>query len=159
MEKILKKKVKDFMVKKVVSVEENEPIKKVFKLMDKAGILGVPVVDDKKHVVGIITETDLIEHFTTLPTPSFVNLLGGIIYLDNVKEYNAHLKDHCAEIVKDLMSKSVITIKESTTLQEVVDLMSDQRKIRFPVVNRKGELVGIITRSDIIHQLAKVKRI
>ena len=58
MEKILKKKAKDFMTKKVVSVHENDYIKNVFKLMDKAGILGVPVVDDKKQVVGIVTETD-----------------------------------------------------------------------------------------------------
>jgi CBS domain-containing protein len=159
MEKILKKKAKDFMTKKVISVHEDDPIKKVFKLMDKSGILGVPVVNSKKHVVGIVTESDLIEHFTTLKTPRGVNLLGGIIYLSDIKEFNKDLKEHCAEYVKDLMSKEVLAVKESATLQEVIDVMSKKQMNRIPVVNGKKELTGIITRSDIVHQLAKIKTV
>ena len=88
MEKTLKKTAKDVMTKKVIAVEENETIKHLFQLMDKHGILGVPVTDGKKRVVGVVTESDLIEHFTTLKTPRSVNLLGGIIYLDDVKDFN-----------------------------------------------------------------------
>lgn len=159
METILKKQAKEFMTKNVIAVKENESIKHLFKLLDKSGILGVPVVDDERHVVGIVTETDLIKHFTTLSSPQSINLLGGIVYLDNVADFNKQLKDHCAENVKDIMFEDAITIKENVTLLEVINIMSDKQITRLPVVNAKKQLVGIITRTDIIHQLAKVKKI
>ena len=159
MDKILKKTAMEFMTKEVIAVREDEGIKQIFKLLDESGTLGVPVVDDQNHVIGIITETDLIKHFTTLKTPRSINLLGGIVYLDDITEFNEHLKDQCADTVKDLMFESVITIQETTTLQEMLNIMSDKQITRLPVVDKKNELVGIITRTDIVHQLAKVKKI
>ncbi len=159
MEKTLKKPAKDFMTKKVIAVRDNETIKELFKLLDRSGILGVPVVDEKRHVVGIVTESDLIRHFTTLETPHSVNLLGGVVYLEDVTEFNKHLKEHCAEFVKDLMTAPVITVDEKTTLLDVINLMSEKDLSRLPVVNKKRELTGIITRQDVVHQLAKVKKV
>jgi len=159
MEKTLKKPAKDFMVKKIIAVQENENIKALFKLLDRSGILGVPVVNDKRHVVGIVTETDLIRHFTTLETPHSVNLLGSIVYLNDISEFNKHLKEHCAETVKDLMTAPVVTASETTALIDVINLMSENNISRLPVVNKKGELTGIITRRDVVHQLAKVKNV
>lgn len=160
MEKTLRKTAKDIMSKKVISVTEDENIKELFKILDQNGILGVPVVNDKRHVVGIITETDLIRHFTTLETPRSVNLLGGIIYLDNIADFNESLKDHAAELVKDLMTgEDVITVKENTSLLTIINTMSENKITRVPVVNGKKELVGIITRTDILHQLAKIEQV
>ena len=159
MEKTLKKTAKDIMTKRVIAVKDNETIKHLFKLMDESGILGVPVVDDKRHVVGVVTESDLIKHFTTLKTPRSVNLLGGIVYLDNIQDFNEQLKDHCAEYVKDIMMTPAITVKESTKLLAVINLMSEKQITRVPVVNGKKQLVGIITRTDVVHQLAKIKNV
>ena len=159
MEKTMKKPAKEFMSKDVIAVQDNESIKHLFKLLDQSGILGVPVVDEKNRVVGIVTETDLIQHFTTLETPRSINLLGGIIYLNSVEEFNEQLKDHCAEVVKDMMTTPVVTVEEKTTLLEVINTMSEKDISRLPVVNKKGELTGIITRSDVVHQLAKIKKV
>jgi len=159
METILKKQAKEFMTKNVIAVKENESIKHLFKLLDKSGILGVPVVDDERHVVGIVTESDLIKHFTTLSSPNSINLLGGIVYLENVADFNKKLKEHCAENVKDIMFEEVETVKENMTLLEVINIMSEKKINRLPVINAKNQLVGIITRTDIVHQLAKVKKI
>jgi len=159
MEKFLKKKAKEFMTKDVIAVKDNETIKHLFKIMDEGAILGVPIVDDEKHVLGIVTETDLIEHFTTIQSPRSVNLLGSIVYLDNITAFNDKLKDHCAETVKDLTLKPVVTITEGTSLLEILDLMSEKKISRLPVIDDKKQLIGIITRSDIVHQLAKVKQV
>ncbi len=159
MEKTFKKIAKDIMTKEVITVKEDENIKQLFKLMDEGGILGVPVVDEKRRVIGIITESDLIKHFTTLKAPRSINLLGGIIYLDDISEFNEQLKEHCAEIVKDLMFEPAITVKEDATLLDVINIMSENQITRLPVVDKKDQLVGIITRTDIVHQLAKVKKV
>lgn len=157
MEKILKKQAKTFMTKKVIAVEENESIKDLFKLMDKHGIVGVPVVNKKLNVVGIVTEGDLLEHFTTLKAPQSVNLLGGIVYLDNAEEFNKKFKVHCAETVKELLVSPVIVLKETSTLQEAINTMAEHKVNRLPVIDGKKKLVGIVTRSDVVHQLSKLK--
>lgn len=159
MDKIMKKQVGEFMSKKVISVGPEESIKKVFKLMDEHGILGLPVVDEDKAVVGIVTESDLIEHFTTLRTPRGVSILGSLVYLDNLEDWSENLKDHCAELVKDIMTTDVIKIMESGTLSEVIDLMAENNISRIPVVGERGDLTGIITRTDVVHQIAKLKTI
>lgn len=148
--------IKDFMQKDVVSVKKDENLKKVFKLMDKHGILGLPVVSDDDGVIGIVTESDLLSHFTTLETPLSVNLLGSVVYLENMSEFNESLKDHCAESVEDVMTNEVFTVIETQTLKDAIELMSKKGVSRLPVVDVEGKLSGIVTRKDIVHQLAKL---
>lgn len=157
MNNLFQKPVSDFMTKNVVAVKAEESIKKVFKLMDEHGIVGLPVVSDEGAVIGMVTESDLISHFTTLKTPMAINLLGSLVYLNNLSDFNESLKDHCAELVKDMMTTEVVTIMHSATLSEAIDMMADKKVNRLPVVGEKGDLVGIVTRKDIVHELAKIK--
>lgn len=147
------------MTRHVVAVKADESIKKVFKLMDEHGILGLPVVSDDNAVIGIVTESDLISHFTTLRTPRGISILGSIVYLDDIEDFNKSLKDHCAELVKDVMTTDVVTIMHDATLHEAINLMAEEKMGRLPVVGQKGELVGILTRTDVVHELAKLKNI
>jgi CBS domain-containing protein len=158
MEKLMKKPVKNFMTKNVIAVKENDTIKRLFKLMDEHAILGVPVVNDDNQVIGIVTESDLIDHFTTLKTPRGINLLGSIVFLDDINEFNKKLKDHCAEIVKDIMTKKVIAIDQNANLLDAINLMSKHDITRLPVTDKNNKLLGIIARTDIIHEIAKLKR-
>jgi CBS domain-containing protein len=158
MDKILKRPVKEFMTKQVISVNEHESIKDLFKLMDKHDILGVPVVDKDGALAGIVTESDLIEHFTTLKNPRSLPILGTLIYLDDISDFNKNLKEHCAEIVQDIMTEKVISLNEDATLQDAIDLMAQKHVNRLPVTAKSGKLAGIVTRSDIIHELAKLTR-
>ena len=155
----MKKPVSEFMTKKVIAVKADEFIKRVFKLMDKHGILGLPVLADDGAVIGIVTESDLISHFTTLKSPRGINILGSIVYLDNIEDFNKSLKDHCAEVVKDVMTTDVATVMHNATLSDAINLMTERNVSRLPVIGEKGELVGIITRKDIVHEIAKLKTI
>lgn len=159
MEKLLKEQVSQFMTKKVIAVKPEESIKKVFKLMDEHAILGLPVVDDDNAVIGIVTESDLISHFTTLKTPQGISILGSIVYLGNLGDFNKNLKDHCAELVKDVMTTDVVTIMYDATLHEAINLMAEKKMGRLPVIGKKRELVGILTRTDVVHEIAKLKNI
>jgi len=159
MDKVLKKPIKDFMTKKVIAAKKEDSIKSVFKLMDKNEILGIPVIDNENKPIGMVTESDLINHFTTIKTPKGVNLLGSIVILDDISKFNENLKDHCAESVGDIMTDVAVTINEDTELIDVIDLMAEYKLNRLPVVDKKNKLTGIITRTDIVHQLAKSKHI
>jgi len=153
------KHVSELMTKDVIFVTKDESLKNVFKLMDKHGILGVPVINDEEAVVGIVSESDLIRHFTKLDKPLGVNILGSLVYLSDIKDFNDSLKDHCAEKVGDMMTKNPITIMQNYTLSQCINTMYKEKISRLPVVNEVGKLVGIVTRTDIIHQIAKLKTI
>lgn len=159
MDDVLKKPVGEWMTKKVITVNENESLKDLFKLLDKNGIVGVPVINNDHILTGIITETDLLKHYTTLETPQSVNLLGGIVYLDDISQFNEKLKEHCSEIVKDLMTTEVVTVHQKDTLATVIDKISSEGFSRLPVVDQKNQLIGIVTKSDVVHQLAQSKTI
>ena len=147
----------EIMTKPVISVKVGESLKNLFKLMDDHGILGVPVVDEQEKVVGIVTESDLIRNVTTLKSPFAITLLGSIVYLDDLNEFNQTLKDHCAKNVSDIMTKEVISVDQAKPLSQAIDLMAEHKISRLPVTDGDGRLTGILTRSDVVHQLAKLK--
>lgn len=159
MKDVLSKPVGQCMTKEVISVKRDETLKKVFEIMDKHGILGLPVVDEDGKVTGIVTESDLIAHVTTLEAPSAIPLLGSLIYLQNPASFNDALKKHCAETVEEMMVTNVVTIEESAPLKEAIDQMAEHKVNRLPVVDKNGKLCGILTRSDIVHQLAHLPNI
>ena len=159
MDQLLKKQIKAFMTKDVVAVRGEDSIKNVFELMKKHDIVGLPVVSENMGVVGIVTESDLIKHFTTLSTPIGINVLGSVIYLDDLEDWSKNLKQHTAVSVQDLMNTEVVTIREDQTLDEAINLMAKQGINRLPVVSETGKLSGIITRKDIINQLAQLNNL
>ena len=155
----LKKQVREFMTKDVISVNQNDDLKKVLALMDKHGILGLPVTDKQGKLIGMITETDLIKPLQELKSPFALTLLGSVVYLESLQKFDKQLKEHCAQTVKDLMTEEVVSVSEDVPLQEVLILMSQHGVNRLPVVDDTNHLVGIVTRSDIVHELAKQKKI
>jgi len=157
MKDLLQKPVGQCMTKKVIAVKKGETLKKVFEIMDKYGILGLPVVNKDDKVVGLVTESDLIAHLTTLKTPSALPLLGSLVYLKSPEGFNDALKKHCAETVEEMMVTEVFTLEKSASLKQAIDLMAEKKVNRLPIVNQKGALEGILTRSDVVHQLAKMK--
>jgi len=86
-------------------------------------------------------------------TPRAIGLLGGMIYLDDPFQFNENLKKICAQLAKDLMTQDVFAAEENDTLDEIITLMQEHNLSRVPVVNKKGLLKGIITRTDIVKAL------
>lgn len=87
---------------------------------------GLPVVDVGK-VIGVVTEFDL---------------------LNAVKEG----KDLQQIFADDIMTKDPICVEENTHVDEIIRIMTEQKIIRVPVV-RKGNLIGVISRCDILNSL------
>ena len=90
---------------------------------------GLPVVDDKGKVVGVVSEFDLLK------------AMRGGKALEQVK-------------AEDIMSKNPICVSENTPVEEVIDLMMKHNIIRVPVV-RNDNLVGVISRCDILSSIVE----
>ncbi len=99
-----------------------------------------------------LTEADLIVRVSGPHVPPHIELLGGVIYLENPREMQEELRKVMAVTAEQVMSTEVVTVEADTTVQQVADLMVKRKLNRVPVVSA-GQLVGIITRHDLIETL------
>ncbi|MEQ8200467.1 MAG: CBS domain-containing protein [Syntrophomonadaceae bacterium] len=146
--------VKNVMTKDVLTVRPDEKVEKVARLLLDNQISGVPVVDEDHHVVGIITEKDLMIKASELKIPFYLTLFDSIIFLENPIRFNNDLKKYTATYVREAMTSKVVTVPEDCPVSEVVALMQKKKINRIPIV-RHGKLIGIVTRNDILKAIVE----
>ncbi|MCS7286330.1 MAG: CBS and ACT domain-containing protein [Anaerolineae bacterium] len=124
--------VKERMNKPVITIGPETSIQDALRIMRENRIRRLPVVEGKK-LVGIVTERDLLY---ASPSPATTLSIQEMHYM------LSKLK------VREIMRSPVITIDENAPIEEAARLMADNKIGGLPVT-RGGELVGIITESDI----------
>ncbi len=145
-------KVSDVMVREVITLKPEQTLEEAAKVLNQENIGGAPVVKDGK-VVGILSERDLLRTKTTPRPPRYLELLGGIIYLENVREFERQLAKAIATRVEELMTAKVVTISPDSTLTQAAQMIMDHQVNRLPVVDGEGNLLGIVTRNDVLRGL------
>jgi CBS domain-containing protein len=144
---------KDIMTKKVITIKRDASVKELSELLVKNKISGVPVVDDSSSLVGIATEGDLIVQDADLHFPRYFKLLDSIIYLESLNKFKRNLNKYLGTKVEDVMTSRVKTVNIDTPVSEVANIMIRNNINRVPVLNKRDNLVGIITRADIIKSM------
>ncbi len=147
-------KVKDVMTSPVLSVEPDTSIWEAVRIMLQRRISGLPVIDKQGRLVGIVSEGDFLrraETGTQRRRPNWLEFLMGPGRLAD--EYT---RSHGRKI-QDIMTPDPLTVTEDTPLDEVVRTMEKRRIKRLPVV-RGNEVVGIVSRANLIHALASIVR-
>lgn len=147
-------KAKDIMTTEVITVSPEQKVEEVARILADNNISGVPVVDGEGRLVGVVTENDLMVRARNLRIPFYVTLFDSIIFLENPRRFNEHLKKFTASRVEEIMTRQVLTVDEETPISEIAAVMTDKSINRVPVL-RDGKLVGIVTRNDIVGALVK----
>ena len=147
--------VKDIMSKDVMTASPEMSLLDVAKVIAEHGFNGLPVVDKEKHVLGIITEYDLIEKASQVTIGTLRKVLDDVY---KSKDTNLRFKEKSDEIyplrVADIMTKDPITISPDATFEEVVQLFRTNQKINpLPVIDKDRKLIGIVSRTDILKPL------
>lgn len=145
---------RDVMTTEVITVHQEEKLKEVARILMDNKISGLPVVDDAHHVVGIISEKDMVVTAGQLQIPFYITLFDGIIFLENPKKFQEKLKRFTASKVKEVMSTEVIFVEEDTPLDDVISILQKHKINRLPVL-RNDKLVGIISRNDILKAMVQ----
>ena len=147
-------KAKDIMTPKVLSVGPDASILEAIQLILEKRISGLPVVDQNGQLAGIVTEGDFLrraETETQRKRPRWIEFFIGPGRLAG--EY---VRTHGRKVA-EVMTPDPVTISEDTPLDEIVELMEEQRIKRLPVA-RDGEVVDIVSRADLLHALASLSR-
>ncbi len=148
-------KVSDIMTKDVITVKRETSVNEVAKVMGARDISGVPVVDDENHVIGIITELDLIVRNTRMEMPHFIEVLDwGRIPLERPKHAKERLQHMLGTQAVDIMTGKVETIGPDAPVEDLAELMVKHRVNPVPVVDENGTLIGIVSRADLVDMMA-----
>ena len=148
-------KVKDIMSTDVKTIGPDSSVEEAAEILSNNNISGLPVVEGE-NLLGIVSESDLIVKDKKLHFPDYINVIGGIIYLESYKKFKEEFKKFVAVKVEDLMTKKVVTVGPEDSVEDAATIMSDEDINRLPVVEG-NKLVGIITRGDIVRDLARNK--
>jgi len=141
---------KEIMSKDVIVVYEADTIEDVAKLLVEKKISGVPVVDSERKLIGILSEADLVFQQKKLSAPMFFTLFDGIIQLGK-SAYFDEIKKLSAYQVADLMTKEkLIFAYPETDISDLASLMIKNKINRIPIIGPNGEVVGIVSRYDIV---------
>ncbi|MBB5171887.1 CBS domain-containing protein [Texcoconibacillus texcoconensis] len=146
-------KVKDIMTEDVQIVKEDDTVETCAKLLLKNNFTGLPVINDRDQMVGIVTESDLIKRMAHLKAPGVLELLGGLIYLDNPNTFMDDIKKAMAYEVEELMSKELVTVKPDDTIEHAATLMLENDIKRLPVRDVFDRVLGIVSRRDVLRYM------
>lgn len=144
---------RDVMTTDVATVSAYTPVEQVARFLLDRHISAAPVVDDDDHLVGIVSEGDLMHRAEIGTERQRSWWLSWFASREEVA--SDYVKSH-GHRASDVMTRDVIVVHEDTPLGEVAALLERRRIKRVPVV-RDGKLVGIVSRADILRALAAQK--
>ncbi|MFH1709442.1 MAG: CBS domain-containing protein [bacterium] len=144
-------KVSEMMTKDVITVSPEMSVRDAARKLFEMKISGLPVVDEQKNVLGMITEKDII----AMALPKYVEKMGDFDFLLNVEPFARKFEESDKIMVKDVMRKDVLCVTEEVPVPEVARLMIVKKIRRIPILNKDKKLVGIIARADIVKEIAK----
>jgi CBS domain-containing protein len=139
----------------VVTVKKDDTVMEVARMLVEHKVSGLPVVDEEGRIVGMVSEGDLIYQDKKLHTPAFLEILGGVIYLENPNRMATEFKKMTATKVAEIMTSKVHTVKEDTSVEEVATIMVERQINRVPVVDAAGKLMGIVSRQDLVKAMIR----
>jgi CBS domain-containing protein len=131
--------VSKYMVKKVITATVSHTLQSVCKAMYDNNIGSIVIVKKMTSVlvpVGIITERDIVKIIGS--TDLFIGMAA----------------------IRDFMSTPLVTVSSNTTISSAIDIMNAKKIRRLPITQNKDgdKLVGIISNSDILKAIGKIKK-
>ena len=130
-------KISDIMKIHVVTIERGAPVMEAIRILVKHDFTGLPVVDAKNQVIGVVSEKDVL----------------SLAIRAQERSYSSGQEDIRVE---DFMTKDVVTIEATESLTALCSCLMKNKFRRVPVV-LKNKLVGIVTRRDIISYMFNIQ--
>ncbi len=135
---------KDVMTAKVISVTPTTSLKETALAMATHGISGIPVINEREAVVGVISEKDFLFHMVEKKTHSIMHVIAQCLSTKGCIALPMRTGH-----AKDIMTSPAQTVSESTPIFEIASIFAEKDINRVPVLDENGHLAGIVARADI----------
>ena len=137
------RRVSDVMTTTVVTVDRITPYQDIDRLLNRHRISGVPVLKMGREVAGVVSETDLLAaEDETRRQARMVGSMG--------RRWHLRKQPHVRLTAGALMTSPAITIGPDATIPGAARLMNTHHISRLPVTDEKGQLIGIVSRRDLL---------
>lgn len=140
----------ELMEKSPVTISPETPLIDLVRKLKRYGFRAMPVVDESAKLVGVVSETDLFlkEKGVPFSLEKVPTLLGEMVAEDQLQDFEPTRRVK----VEEVMSRTVVTLPPSATLEEIAMLMLKRKFSLIPIVE-DGKLVGVVRRIDILRRL------
>ncbi len=148
-------KAEDVMTRDVISIGPDATVLQAARLMLQHHISGLPVIDKDGNLVGVVSEGDFLRRRETKTERRRSRWLEFLMGPGRMAAEYSH--SHGCK-VSEVMTKEVQSVDEVTPIEDIVDLMERRRIKRVPVLCG-GQVVGIVTRSNLMHAMVSLARV
>jgi len=147
-------KAQDVMTRDVITIDPDSTVLQAARLMLQHHVSGLPVVDGNGNLVGVLSEGDFLRRRETKTERRRSRWLEFLMGPGRIAAEYSH--SHGSK-VSEVMSTDVQSVEQDTALEDIVELMERKRIKRVPVLCG-GQLVGIVTRSNLMHAMVSLAR-
>ncbi len=144
-------KVSEVMSVNVITVSPKASIRDLWTAIFKKGIHGIPVVDAKKRLLGIVAEEDLLKPLY----PTYEDLIEDFVSATKFEEMEGKIDELATLKAEHVMSKKVVFTRADTPIMRALSRMIVRKVRQLPVINADNILIGMITKGDIFDILFK----
>ncbi|MGK7909384.1 MAG: CBS domain-containing protein [Synechococcus sp.] len=146
--------VADVMTSNPICVTPETPLQEAVEVLAEKRIGGLPVLDADGALVGMLSESDLMQRESGLSPRPFVMFLDLAIYLKNPRAHDKELHKVFGQTVGDVMSDRPLSVPLDCTLPEAAKKLSAKKVNSLLVTDAEGKLAGIVTRGDVVRAMA-----
>lgn len=150
---VVDRRVTEIMTKRVFTVETSSWVIDAARIMVENDITGLPVLEDGE-LVGMINEMDLVSREIQVSDPTYLSIFSAMITLPWDKTPD-EFRRVTAATVGDLMSEPCFSVRARATVRDIATLMFEQKLNPVPVLDDDDQIVGIVSRSDIVRLIVE----
>ena len=148
--------VTDIMSSPAITLSPDATVEEAIAVLVDAGIEGAPVVDAEGRLVGLLDDDDLIVSEARLHAPTTIEILGAYIPIPgDLKRFNDEVRQALGRTVAEVMDTDIPTVTTTATVEDVATILHDRGISRLPVLGAAGEVVGVVTRGDLVKALRR----
>jgi CBS domain-containing protein len=141
--------VSKIMSREVITVRSGTSLESVIELMLARGLSRMPVVDDRRRPVGIISKTDVVEESHDRDDLEELPRRG-----EEGRGFHLHRE---GATVDEVMTPTVLSVADTASVEQVAELMVSRHVHGLPVVDSRGELAGFVSTMDVLAWLAGLR--
>jgi CBS domain-containing membrane protein len=144
-------KVKDVMTSSVMTCVPTATIRELWKHIFSKHVNAIPVIDKKRHLLGIITKEDLLKKLY----PDYREFFEDILAIGDFEKMEDTVKEIGGKMAREIMCPHVVFTRYNDPVMRALSRMIARRLNQLPVLSDTDEVIGLITKGDIFYALFK----
>jgi len=147
--------VEDSMIERVICLEKQDNLGKAVEVIQKRKFRHVPIVDEQRRLVGIVSDRDILRHLPSSKREpaSQTEVFRGDLFRVSSKDPSLKLR------ITDVMTKDVVSVLSSCSFNNAVKTLHETKINCLPVVDEEKKILGIITVSDVLRTMLAAYRL